>query len=98
MIPIHKEGNLMGIYKESTPLVPVRDKILVNKQEASALIALGESTIERLMKQDAIPYLKIGGRVLFSVEQLVNWVALKGNSDDTRSSSCDLKMQGGQNE
>ena len=98
MIPIHKEANLMGIYKESTPLVPVRDKILVNKQEASALIALGESTIERLMKQDAIPYLKIGGRVLFSVEQLVNWVALKGNSDDTRSSSCDLKMQGGQNE
>jgi excisionase family DNA binding protein len=88
----------MEIYKESIPLVPVRDKILVNKKEASALINLGESTIERLMKKNAIPYIKIGGRVLFSNQELVNWVALKANATSESTPCSASEFQGGSNE
>ena len=88
----------MGIYKETEPLVSVRDKILVNKQEASALISLAESTIERLMKKKAIPYLKIGGRVLFSNQELVNWVALKANATSESTPCSASEFQGGSNE
>jgi excisionase family DNA binding protein len=98
MIPIHKEANLMGIYKETEPLVSVRDKILVNKQEASALISLAESTIERLMKKKAIPYIRIGGRVLFSLEKLIEWAAAKASVHGNAFLNEEAEDKGGQNE
>ena len=88
----------MGIYKETEPLVSVRDKILVNKQEASALISLAESTIERLMKKKAIPYIRIGGRVLFSLEKLIEWAAAKASVHGNTFLNEEAEDKGGQNE
>jgi excisionase family DNA binding protein len=88
----------MAIYKETDPLIAVRDKILVNKQEASALISLAESTIERLMKKKAIPYIKIGGRVLFSLEKLIEWAAAKASLHENTFLNEETEDKGGQNE
>ena len=88
----------MAIYKETEPLVSVRDKILVNKQEASALISLAESTIERLMKKKAIPYIRIGGRVLFSLEKLIDWAAAKASLHEDTCLNEEAEDKGGQNE
>lgn len=88
----------MAIYKETEPLVPVRDKILVNKQEASALISLAESTIERLMKKEAIPYVRIGGRVLFSLEKLIDWAAAKASLHENAFLNEEAEDKEGPNE
>ncbi len=49
--------------------------ILVSKREAARLLGISERTLHTWMKRGIVPAVKVGRRVLFSVESLRAWVA-----------------------
>tara|TARA_Y100001938_G_scaffold70826_1_gene98175 strand:+ start:1132 stop:1362 length:231 start_codon:yes stop_codon:yes gene_type:complete len=74
----------MTIYK---PLdgVPISKKILLTKEEASEMLSMSVSKINRLMKREAIPVKRIDGLVRFHRDELNAWAInldnAKGESD-----------------
>jgi excisionase family DNA binding protein len=53
------------------------DPIMIGQREASRVLGMSERTISKMIGDDEIPTLKIGGRRLFSVEALKAWIAAK---------------------
>lgn len=47
-----------------------KDNKLYTKKEAAALIGVSERTLHNWMKSEMVEYTKIGGRVLFTREQI----------------------------
>jgi hypothetical protein len=50
------------------------------------------------MKKKAIPYIRIGGRVLFSLEKLIEWAAAKASVHGNTFLNEEAEDKGGQNE
>lgn len=47
---------------------------LITAKEASQYLSLSTDTVYRMASQKKLPYLKIGGRVLFDVKALDQWI------------------------
>jgi excisionase family DNA binding protein len=47
---------------------------LINAKEASQYLSLSMDTVYRMASLKKLPYLKIGGRVLFDVKALDQWI------------------------
>lgn len=56
---------------------PSLPKILITVQELSALINLSHRTIYRVMKDEKFPKLKVGKRLLFNKEAVINYMNFK---------------------
>ena len=50
---------------------------LLSIQEASGMLRLAVPTLYKYIYQKRIPYIKLGGRVLFDPEKLREWVQNK---------------------
>lgn len=51
---------------------------LYDMEDVCAFLKIGKSTLYRLIKEERIPYIKVGGSVRFIEEQLVEWVKSRG--------------------
>ena len=49
--------------------------VLVGIQDASKHLAISISTLYRLTSQKRIPFYKVGGRVLFDIARLDEWLS-----------------------
>jgi excisionase family DNA binding protein len=67
------EGDSTGTVRDSTK----RLKELVNLSELSAITGLSERTFYRLMKDHKFPRLKIGQRLLFKKDDVLNYITFK---------------------
>jgi len=47
---------------------------LITAKEASQYLSLSTDTIYRMASQKKLPYLKLGGRVLFDIKALDHWI------------------------
>ncbi len=47
---------------------------LITVKEASQYLSLSTDTVYRMASQKKLPYLKVGGRVLFDVKALDHWI------------------------
>ena len=56
----------------STTSLP--EPLLMDAPSAARLIGLSERTMWRLVKAQTVPHIRIGRRVLFMREWLVNWL------------------------
>lgn len=56
----------------STTALPA--PLLIDAPSAARLIGLSERTMWRLVKSQAVPHIRIGRRVLFMRERLVDWL------------------------
>jgi excisionase family DNA binding protein len=56
---------------------PVLPKFLINVKELSALTNLSHRTIYRVMKDEKFPKLKVGKRLLFNKEAVINYMNFK---------------------
>ncbi|MEL0118544.1 MAG: excisionase family DNA-binding protein [Opitutae bacterium] len=70
----------MGIFQEED-ILPIAEKFLITKQEACKLLSISLSTLDRLIKQNAIPYKTMGSRILFYPPELKEWAAKLPNGD-----------------
>lgn len=86
----------MSVYKNEKTDIPVRDRILVCKDVAAELLSMSVSKLERLMKESSLPFKKIGGRVLFSPDELRNWVMSYGITTGDQRTGNQLYGNGGQ--
>ena len=86
----------MSVYKNEKTDIPVRDRILVCKDVAAELLSMSVSKLERLMKKSSLPYKKIGGRVLFSPDELRNWVMSYDITTGGQQIENQLNANGGQ--
>lgn len=50
---------------------------LLSVKEVAAVLGLAEITVRKLCCAKKIPYIKLGGRVLFSPEQISTWIEAK---------------------
>ena len=58
-------------------VIPTAPKILINVKELSALTSLSQRTIFRVMKDDKFPKLRVGKRLLFNKEEVINYMNFK---------------------
>tara|TARA_R100000458_G_scaffold47137_1_gene45839 strand:- start:758 stop:976 length:219 start_codon:yes stop_codon:yes gene_type:complete len=65
--------------EEQTP--PISDKYLITKDEACVLLSFSISTLDRLLKEKAIPFKQLGSRILFCPAELKEWAANLPNGD-----------------
>jgi len=86
----------VSVYKNEKTDIPVRDRILVCKDVAAELLSMSVSKLERLMKESSLPYKKIGGRVLFSPDELRNWVMSYDITTGGQQIGNQLNANGGQ--
>jgi excisionase family DNA binding protein len=56
---------------------------LLSKKEALMILKISERTLDRMMKEKEIPYIKIRTRTMFRLESLEKWV--KANEATNRS-------------
>jgi len=61
-------------YNDDHSVVPTWKKLLIDKVEASKMLSLSVSTLDRMVRQNQIPVKRVGNRVLFSVKELQHWV------------------------
>lgn len=47
---------------------------VLNKKGAAEFLKMSVSNIDRLIQKKEIPYSKVGKRVLFLKEDLINWI------------------------
>lgn len=52
-------------------------KLLLDKRAAAEALSVSPSTVDRLRRDDGLPYLKLNGLVLFRPEALRAWAAEK---------------------
>lgn len=53
---------------------PAPAPLLVNSRDAARLLAISPRTLFALVKSGQVPVVRVGRRVLFSVEALQRWV------------------------
>ena len=59
----------------------VTDKVLlITRQEVAQRINVGLRTIDKMVKHNAIPFIKVGRLVRFCPDRLDNWVQDKYNN------------------
>lgn len=74
----------MSIYMDNENMeVAARDRILINKEQATQFLSFSMSTLEKLIKQKKIPVIRLGKRMLFNLEELREWA--KDLSNETIS-------------
>ncbi len=56
------------------PDTSLPDPLLMDVPTAARFVGLGERTMWRLVKAQTVPHIRIGRRVLFMREWLVNWL------------------------
>jgi excisionase family DNA binding protein len=56
-------------------LAPVKNGDILDVDEAAALLKVSKKTIYTRVKNDTIPYAKLGRKLLFSRTKLTQWVA-----------------------
>jgi excisionase family DNA binding protein len=61
-------------YNDVQSVIPTWKKLLVDKIEASKLLSLSVSTLDRMIRDNLIPVKRVGNRVLFSVRELEHWI------------------------
>jgi len=61
-------------YNDDHSVGPTWKKLLIDKVEASKMLSLSVSTLDRMVRQNQIPVKRVGNRVLFSVKELQHWV------------------------
>jgi excisionase family DNA binding protein len=49
----------------------------LTKVELRAVLKISPATLDRLMKKDGLPYVKLGRRVVFSRDAVDRWMASK---------------------
>jgi excisionase family DNA binding protein len=47
-------------------------------EEVATLLRCKKRTIYDMVEQERIPYRKVGGRLLFDVDEIIEWTKLKG--------------------
>ena len=47
-------------------------------QEVADLLRCKKRTIYDMVEQERIPYRKVGGRLLFDLDEIISWTKLKG--------------------
>jgi excisionase family DNA binding protein len=52
-------------------------KLLLTRLEAAQVLGICERTLDTYTKDGTIPFLRIGSRVLYSVQALEQWIAEK---------------------
>lgn len=50
---------------------PISNKEFLTRQEASVLLGISLSTLKRLLAKRMIPYIKAGGRIVISKQELI---------------------------
>lgn len=61
-------------YNGADNVIPPWKKLLIDKSEASEMLSLSTSTLDRMIRQNQIPVKRVGNRVLFSVRELHQWI------------------------
>lgn len=51
------------------------EKLLYTRTEAAKMLSISTDTLDRLCKKDEIEYMRIGSRVMFRPEALVNFAS-----------------------
>jgi len=52
---------------------PIRQSAAIDVNEAAVLLGIRPSTVRKYVLEKRIPYYKIGSRVVFDSEELLNW-------------------------
>ncbi len=62
--------------KPAQPEIPI-EQIAVNAKQACKMLGISSGTLTAWTKKDLIPHRRIGGRILYSVEALKEFVSGK---------------------
>lgn len=63
------------------------DRILLSIKDAAHLLSICERTLWSLVREQRIPHLRIGRRLLFSRDTLSTWVMEQQARDSTRAAT-----------
>src|SRR5207248_11664281 len=77
-VPRHWRFNFWEIRMETN------ERRLLKKDDASRILAMPQSTLEKLTSRKQIPHLKIGAAVYYDTADLWAWIESK------KSASCDV--------
>lgn len=55
-----------------------KNKRFYSVTELAAYLGISKSSIHRFRARDEIPYVKLGGRVVFPINQIEEWLKKKG--------------------
>lgn len=64
------------------------DPLLLSPRQASRTLAISERTLFTLTKSGAVPYIRIGKLVRYSVDGLRKYIERAGEGDPTRRQEC----------
>lgn len=65
---------------QGVPGIRAKDRLLVNKRAAADLLHVSEKTLDKLIIEHALPCVRLGRSVRFSVQALREWIDQKGTN------------------